>query len=64
MDKSLNVRVGLDMQSFMIIQELVNYAESRFKKILLAMGNVSKIPELDHNWMQSGLRKELVCIFY
>ena len=60
MDKSSYVRFGLDTKDHQIIQELVYYAESRFKKILMAMDRLSKGDEIHYNWMQSNLRMELV----
>jgi hypothetical protein len=44
-------------QSFNI-QDLLNYAESRFQKILQA---IEQAPERNKNCMQTSLCKELVC---
>ena len=64
MDKSFTMRVGLNTRDNQIIQDLVYYAESRFKKILLTIVKLLKGQDIPHNWMQTCLRKELVCFSF
>lgn len=47
-----------------LIQEIVYYGDSRFKKIIIAMEKLGKAPERRHLWMQACLRKELVSSYF
>jgi hypothetical protein len=64
MDKSFTIGVGLDTRDNQIIQDLVYYAESRFKIIILAIIKVQNAQETLHDWMQKCLRQELVGLSY
>jgi hypothetical protein len=44
-----------------IIQELVYYAGSRFRLIILAMKKPQNDPQKQQEWMGKCLRQELVC---
>ena len=60
MAESLIIMAGLDIEDPPIIQDLVYYAEARFKVIILAMCKVEKAPDNIQMWMQKCLRQELV----
>lgn len=54
-------RVGLYALDQHMIQDVVHYAEERFKTILHAM---DKSPEKNRVWMENCLCKELVSVFF
>ena len=61
MDTSSDDRIGFDFTDFLVIQDLVNYAERRFRKILRAM---EKAIDIRKKWMEMCLQKEIVRICF
>lgn len=64
MMESINIKAGLDIQDPPIIQDLLYFAEARFKLIVLAMSKVQNAPYDIQKWMQMYLRQELVSIVF
>ena len=58
--KPFNLQSGMDNQIHILVQEIINYAESRFGHIL---NIISGFDSETQGWMQKLLQKELVHMF-
>lgn len=52
----------MDNKDHTLIQDVINYSESRFKKVFLAMEKRQKGPDKHPKWMDYSLNKELVSL--